>query len=70
MTEQEMMQHEAIKKLLKAAVDRCTTLTYWQKEIRKQQIDDAATGADIIVDTAHELGIDLNAIAHKLFGMQ
>jgi hypothetical protein len=70
MTEQEMAQHEAFKTLLKAAVDRCTTLAHWQKEIRKQQVDAAATGADIIVDTAHELGIDLNAIAHKLFGMQ
>jgi hypothetical protein len=66
MTAQERAQHEFSKKVLKAAVDRCTTLTYQQKEFKKQQIDNAAVGADFIVETAHDLGIDLD----QLFGLR
>jgi hypothetical protein len=50
----------------KAAVDRCTTLTYQQKEFKKQQIDNATVGADFIVETARDLGIDLD----QLFGIR
>ena len=50
MTANELAQHEAIKALLKKAVDNNLNLTQQQKMIAKNNIDVAAQQADWIIE--------------------
>ena len=56
MIEQEQIQHEAIKTLLKQAVQSNPDLTPVQKQIACENIDRAALQADWIVEIARACG--------------
>ena len=56
MTPQELAQHEAIKKLLKQAVENNPNLTQQQKKVAKDNIDTAAQQADWIMDMLRMCG--------------
>lgn len=52
----EQSQHEAIKTLLKQAVDNNPTLSELQKHLVKQQIDIAAQQADWVMEILKQCG--------------
>ena len=56
MNPQELAQHEAIKKLLKQAIDNNPNLTPMQKTIAKINIDTAAQQADWIMEMLRMCG--------------
>ena len=56
MTPNELAQHEAIKKLLKQAIDNNPNLTPMQKLIAKNNIDTAAQQADWIMEMLRMCG--------------
>lgn len=55
-TPQEQLQHEAIKTLLKQAIQSNPNLTLHQKQIACENIDRAARQADWIVDMMRMCG--------------
>ena len=52
----EQAQHEAIKDLLKQAVDNNPNLSELQKHLAKQRIDSAAQQADWIMEMLRQCG--------------
>ena len=56
MTANELAQHEAIKVLLKQAVENNPNLTQQQKMIAKNNIDIAAKQADWIIEMLRKCG--------------
>lgn len=56
MNPEEQAQHEAIKTLLKQAVDNNPALPEYQKHIVKQRIDVAAQQADWIMEIFRQCG--------------
>ena len=56
MTDEEIRQHEAIKVLLKQAVDINPNIPVWQKQLVKQRIDVYAQQADWIMEIFKQCG--------------
>ena len=56
MTTQEQLQHEAIKDLLKQAIQSNPNLSLYQKQVACENIDRAAMQADWILEIARMCG--------------